>query len=126
VRLLREFLARPPSARVLMGALVVSIGWSVVGFPFFAAAADEEPWILVFVGLVVLAVTLWQAVLIRRLHRGVPRTGRRAVITLVILTLPALAPPFDPLFIGLAALVFGMVTLALVLARAERQTADLA
>jgi hypothetical protein len=109
-----------------MGALAVSIGWGVVGFSFLASTADEEPAVFVFVGLVMLAVSVWQAILIRRLYRGVPRTGRRALITLVILTLPVLFPPFDPLFIGLGVVMFGLIALALVLARSERHAADLA
>ena len=103
---------------------MVSIGWGVVGVAFFMAAVDDEPAALILVALVALALTVWQAVLIRRLYRGVPRTGRRAVITLVILTLPALFPPFDPLYIGLGLVVFTLVALALVLVRSERQAAE--
>ena len=120
-----RLLARPPSALALIAALVVSAGWTLLALGFLTTAADDVPaGVLVGVTVLMLALTAWQVVLIRRVYRGVPRTGRRVAITLLILTVPVLVPPMGLLSTVLAGLVLGPLAIGLVLAHIERRPLD--
>ena len=75
-----------------------------------ASATDDVGWaVVIAVGLLTLLISIWLAVLARCLARGVERTGRKAVLTLFILTIPVFFPPGAyPLFLS-----FGILTLVL-------------
>jgi hypothetical protein len=107
-----QFVRHRPRDAALVGALLLNIVWGLIAFAFGvrAGATDDISWVIVSgAGVVIVLVSLWLAVLVRRIAGRVDRTARKAVITLLVLTVPVFLPPgADPLFLS-----FGFVTLAL-------------